>query len=208
MAIKRCKFCGTEMDKRLSQCPNCQRKQGGNLKFFIIGFIAIAIIVAALNQDEPKVKEVNNGNVTTTKSGDVEPSNVDKEEFGLGEVVEYKDILTTLTSLTESTGSEYNKPTDGKVFLQCEFLIENNSTKDIAVSSLISFEAYCDDFSINQSIMGIVDANDKKSLDGIIATGKKMSGIIVYEVPTDWKEIEINYTPDFWGKKITFVATK
>lgn len=43
----------------------------------------------------------------------------------------------------------------------------------------------------------------------VIAAGKKMTGIVGYEVPKDWKEIEIRFTPDFWsGNEITFIADK
>lgn len=36
--------------------------------------------------------------------------------------------------------------------------------------------------------------------------GKKMNGVIAYEVPADWQELEISYSPSFWGKAMTFVA--
>ena len=42
-----------------------------------------------------------------------------------------------------------------------------------------------------------------------VAAGKKFKGIVGYEVPSDWQEFEIVFTPDFWsGKGITFTAVK
>ena len=38
-------------------------------------------------------------------------------------------------------------PSDGKVYVVFEFEIENNSDRDIAVSSMLSFEAYIDDYA-------------------------------------------------------------
>ena len=38
-------------------------------------------------------------------------------------------------------------------------------------------------------------------LDGDVAKGKKMNGVICYQVPKDFKNFEIRYTPDFWGDK-------
>lgn len=50
--------------------------------------------------------------------------------------------------------------------------------------------------------------NGKKTLDGTVAPGKKLSGVIVYEVPSDWKELEVSYSPSFWGKAMTFIVPK
>lgn len=55
--------------------------------------------------------------------------------------------------------------------------------------------------------MALLEKGDKNQLDGTVAPGKKMNGVIGYEVPADWKELEINFTPDFWSNKdISFVA--
>ena len=89
------------------------------------------------------------------------------------------------------------------------FEISNNSEKDITMSSITCFEAYCDDMSMNEDILGLQAPEAKKynQLDGSIAAGKKMLGAIVYQVSNDWKEIEINVNPGFWSAKdIKFVA--
>ncbi len=52
----------------------------------------------------------------------------------------------TLLNYEESTGSDYNKPSDGKVFVLAEFEIANNSDEELAISSVMSFEAYADSF--------------------------------------------------------------
>lgn len=43
-------------------------------------------------------------------------------------------------------------------------------------------------------------------LDGTVAPGKKMNGIVAYEMPADWSKLEIEYSPSFWGKAMKFVA--
>lgn len=109
-------------------------------------------------------------------------------------------------SCTQSSGEGFYTPDSGNVFLFCEFSIENKSSKDISISSIMSFEAYVDDYSTNMSMTGTLAA-DKGQLDGTVASGKKMSGVIGYEVPADWKTLEIRFTPDFWsGNDITFIA--
>ena len=44
-------------------------------------------------------------------------------------------------------------------------------------------------------------------MDGSIASGKKMNGVVGYEVVADWKEIEIQFQSNVWSSKnITFFA--
>ena len=46
---------------------------------------------------------------------------------------------------------------------------------------------------------------DKNQLDGSVAAGKKMNGIIGYEVPADFNTLEVTFTPSFWSNhSITF----
>lgn len=191
-----------------------EKKKGSKLKTILIVLLVFVIIGAIASQgedDTPKVVD-NTGSTTTNNDNQSKVTATpepEKTEFGVGETVNLKDVHATLVSVTESTGSDFNKPSDGNVYVLCEFTIENNSAKDLTISSMLSFEAYCDDFSISQSIGALLEKGDKGQLDGSVAAGKKMNGIIAYEVASDWKELEIKFTPDVWnGKDITFIATK
>ena len=80
--------------------------------------------------------------------------------------------------------------------------------QDIADTLFGSVNAYVDDYSTNLSISATI-ATDKPQLDGAVAAGKKMTGVVGYEVPKNWEEIEIRFTPDFWsGNEIEFIANK
>ena len=73
---------------------------------------------------------------------------------------------------------------------------------------MLSFDAYCDDFACSYSLSALLEKGNKAQLDGTIAPGKKLNGIVGYEVPKDWKELEIHFTPDVLaGKDMVFVAT-
>ncbi len=131
-----------------------------------------------------------------------------KQEFSLGDTVELNDVTVSFLDITTSTGSDFNKPADGKVFVLCEFEITNNSSDELAVSSMLSFDAYCDDYSCDYSMGALLEKGEKNQLDGTVAVGKKIKGVIGYEVPTDWKELEIQYTIDILSdEKIVFVTT-
>ena len=142
------------------------------------------------------------------ETGKTESTETQSQKFAVGDTAELKSVKVTLVSVTESEGSMFTKPADGNVLVGCEFEISNESDKDIDVSSVMSFEAYCDSYSVNQSITGLIEftQNGKNQLDGSVAAGKKMNGVIAYEVPADWQELEISYSPSFWGKAMTFVA--
>ena len=142
-----------------------------------------------------------------TNAATVAPQ-VEKNAFTIGEIAELKDVQVVLLDVIESTGSAYNTPEDGNIFILCEFEITNTSNKEITVSSMLSFEAYCDDYACSESFSALIEKGNRSQLDGTVAAGKKMKGVIGYEVPADWSKIEIHYTPDIWSsKEITFVAT-
>ena len=196
-----CKICGADIAKSAKICPACGAKQKKPVVLIVIAVIfAIGIIGAALGGNSPEKV----GNVGTQSSAD--SSELQKTECSVGDGVSLNDLEVTFVSCTESSGKDFYTPDSGNVFLFCEFAIENKSNKDIAVSSLMSFEAYVDDYSTNLSMSGTLAA-DKNQMDGTIAAGKKMSGVMGYEVPENWKTLEIRFTPDFWsGKDITFIA--
>lgn len=198
-----CKACGFEIARTAKTCPNCGAKN--KRKHPIIGIIlfifGIVIICAAFGGgDEPK--KVDEDEQTITKQEQIQT------KFNVGEKVELNDVIVTLLNVTESDGSLYNKPSDGNVFVLCEFEIENNSLSDVNVSSMLSFEAYCDNYVTNFSLTALLEKGNKNQLDGAIAAGKKYNGVVAYEIPKDWKELEIKFTPDFWrNKDITFIVT-
>ncbi len=191
-----------------------KKKKGGKLKWIIIAVIVIGIIGAAVGGgDDDKVKDVTKevANSEDNKKDAEDPATEEKTEFYLGETAEQQNIQISLVNVTESLGNEFAKPDEGNLFLICEFEIANNSEKDISISSMMNFEAYCNDYSINQDIIGLQapEASGKGQLDGSVAAGKRMNGVIVYQVPSDYTTMEINVAPDFWSSNsIKFVYSK
>ena len=212
-----CKVCGNEIPKKAKICPKCGVKQR---KHTVLGIVlvvlGIILVIAAIggggSDDEPK-KTSDTKTQQSQSTQKEEPKQETKKEsekttFGVGEEASLNDIIVTLVDISESTGANYMEPTSGNVFLLCEFEIENASNKEINISSMLCFDAYVDDYSTSLSLTAEM-ASDKGQLDGTVAAGKKMNGVIGYEVAEDWEEIEIHFTPDFWsGKEFIFVANK
>lgn len=202
--LVKCKVCGAEIAKSAKVCPKCgakQKKVPAVLTAVVI--VVVIILIAAIGssgsgKDQPQ--SVSNPNSTQSEGVQQETKQPEKDVFGAGEPVSLNDVVVTLNSVTESEGSQLSKPADGNVFVLCEFTIENNSDKDLSISSVICFEAYVDDYSTSMSVAATI-SSDKSQLDGAVAAGKKMNGVIGYEVPEDWSDFEVRFTPDFWSQK-------
>ena len=94
------------------------------------------------------------------------------------------------------------------MFVLCEFEIENDSENNVNISSMMCFDAYCDDCKAAYSLGALVEKGNQNQLDGTVAPDKKLRGVVGYELPKDWKKLEIKFTPDFWsGSDVFFVAT-
>lgn len=128
--------------------------------------------------------------------------------FSLGDSVELDDVVVSFLDVIQSNGSTYNKPTSGNIFVLCEFEITNNSDEELAISSMMSFSAYHDDYACEFSFSALMEKGNKDQLDGSIAPGKKMKGVVGFEIPEDWNELEVHFTPNaFSNDEIVFITT-
>ena len=211
---KICKYCKTEIPYGAKVCPQCRKKQGANgCLTAIVVILAIALIGScfgggtdnsdtnssnASEEASSSIKETTE--VTTSESADTQTI------FGIGDTVEVDEgiEMTILSAGEYKSDNQFITPADGKIFYKVDVEITNNSDKDTTISSLVSFEAYEDDYSIDETYSsGIEDA-----LSGSVAAGKKIKGSLCYELNADWKELEIQYKPNVWkNEKIIFKLT-
>ena len=168
----------------------------------LFGFIGAAFASCGSSSKPEKV-----GTSVSSSQQPPQQSDSGPETFGVGDQVVLDGVAVTLLSVTENSGQNYVSPDDGKVFVLCEFEIENNSSRDIASSTMLSFESYIDGYTTSLSLTAMM-SSDEPQLDGTIAAGKKMKGVVGYEAPQDWSEIEIRFSPSFWGSEIVFEYKK
>ena len=169
--------------------------------------IAAIIIISAFTngrEDEPKAVNNSPSGQTATESTSGSPKEGMTEEetpkfFKLGETVETKTVKAAITGMEKPTGSSFNKPAEGKEFILLNVTVENISDSELNISSMLGINAYVDDEAISESLSAQMAKDDTKTLDGTIAAGKKLSGTLGYEVPKDWKQIEIHFQPDVYG---------
>ncbi len=207
----KCKTCGAEIAKSAKTCPHCGAKNnqmslGARIALVVI-ILFLVIVIAIASGSSGSGQKGDEPQKVGTSSQPEQTGEPEQTEFYVGDIVSIKNVEVTFVSCEKSYGVNYVTPDSGNVYLICEFFVENKSNRDIAVSSVLSFEAYVDDYSTSMSLLsGLL--TDKGTLDGTVAAGKKLSGAICYEVPEDFESLEIRFTPDFWsGKDVTFIAT-
>jgi len=192
--LKPCKKCGGMIADNAKVCPHCgaQVPQFGCLGAFLIWLGVIVLI-----------------GVITSIAGNGDDKNApEKLEYSLNETASYNEISITLKSVDETTGRNYIVAEDGYVYVICEFEIENNSDDDLALSTMLSFDAYADDYAVELSL-GAMASSSLPQLDGTVAPGKKMDGVVGWQVPEGWWKLEVSFLANVWeGSKITFVYEK
>lgn len=129
--------------------------------------------------------------------------------FGIGSTQTSGSFSATLLGYRESEGKEsWNKPDEGNVFVLVQFELENVSSSDATVSSILCFEAYVDGYKIDEDFGAAMEADG--TLDGTLAAGRKMKGEIGFQVPANWKTLEVVFNDNPFSSKeaVTFTITK
>ena len=125
---------------------------------------------------------------------------------GINEPVVMGGVQATLIDVYESLGDKYNSPDDGKVFIVCEFEVENKSADALDISGLASYDVYVDDYDAD---IELFTPSGIDVLGGTIASGKKTRGAVVCQADPDWTTVEIHLKPDMFGRNaMVFVAAK
>ena len=122
--IIQCKVCGAEIASNAKTCPHCgaKNKKKRPVLFILIGIIILIAIIGSLpsgSNSESSGSSSANSSAAAAVSKPTATTASTKACYGVGEPAEDKNITVTLISVTESTGSAYNTPTDGNVFLFC-----------------------------------------------------------------------------------------
>ena len=182
--VKQCKHCKSEIPYDAKVCPVCRKKQGAPGCLIVVLVVVVLVVIAAFagggESNSPQKVESTSGTSQSASQASQAQSQPEQTVFTVGDTVELNGVKTTLLSAEEYPGKQYMMPTDGNVFLVCQFEIENDSSAEINVSSMVSFNAYCDDYSVSLSITGEMLEDSWKSLDGTVAPGKIIIGVIAY----------------------------
>ena len=153
------------------------------------------------NKESPKVVEAIQTEVEEepTKDKVVETPIIEEEvTFTLGDTIINEDYTVTLESARIITDyDEYTTPNENCEFLELCFVVENKTDDELFVYAS-KFETYVDGFVVkaNDNFDAML-ASGEELLSTTLATGKKVRGVLCYELSKDWSELEIILDLDY-----------
>ncbi len=117
------------------------------------------------------------------------------QKASIGKFVSSDDLKITLTDVKiyDEIKGEYmsDKPEKNKKYLVLFLEAENLSSEDKDIN-MFYYDAYEDDKSIESKVL-FTEPEGEKMFSGDIASGKKLSGFVAYEVNKDWQKFEFTY---------------
>lgn len=200
-----------------------ERKKGSCLKTILIVFGVLIVLSVIGNiigggndkeksesaQTESDANMVSSKEDSAEESDDVDIETVAEEEiseepdniFYVGDVADTGKVNITFLSAEEYTSdNQFMQPKDGNIYYRIGFEVENTDSSDTYISSF-DWECYADGYSAEQTYF------DDESIDATLSPGKKTKGYIFFEVPSDAKEVVLEYETNFWTEnKIIFVV--
>lgn len=121
--------------------------------------------------------------------------------LNIGENYSSNQITVTFKELDVLNVTEGIAPSDGKVFVSFVMTMKNDSAKDIKFSILLASSLTCDDTSVPFNVnIQRAKGNSMKVFDGRVAKSQTLTGTVVYEVPKNWENVKLVFSPDFWPK--------
>lgn len=184
--MKKCKYCGTEMDNNAKICPNCKKKQSKKGKLIVLGVIALIIVGAVIANNDEKKKEESR-----------------KKEFAQNEVATYKDVNYSIIKVDKTQGNnEFLKPKEGNEYVKVTIKIENNSKEKISYNALDWQMVNSDGV---EDAWGSITTDDDKILgSGELDAGGKIEGVLIWEQKKNDNNLRLRYYDNvLFDKKYT-----
>lgn len=142
---------------------------------------------ALINENSSDVKNSNTALATSIETGNF--------IFTLDSVIQCSSISGSFSDRT---------PEDPEnVFLIFKITAENIGTEDDYINIFYS-SGYVDGYAIDPST---ILSSNLESFAGDIAAGRKRSGDIVFEVPSNWEEFEYLYYEKYQDIKASYIVT-
>ncbi len=161
-----------------------------------IGIIVVIGIIssAAAPKDNPKLASDSSDNSSTSRESE-------QTTFKAGDVIAFDDKKVTVAAPERNwdSGNQYIKPDSGNEFIKVQVAIENDS------KSQASYNTFDWKLQDSQGVIKDVDATaytvDGALNSGQLATGGKVSGFLIFQVPAGDAGLTLQYSPSFWTDK-------
>ena len=149
-----------------------------------------------------KVGEVDTSqteNVTTTATETKEEKFENKPEIRVGDYcMDGKLKIVFVKSGEYVEENQFNQPKDGYKYVYIDLYAENTGDKDASISAF-NFDCYADGYAVDQNFVGDL-------FSATLSAGRNTSGKVIFEVPSDAKEIEFEYNMNiFTSDHVKFI---
>ena len=139
---------------------------------------------------------------TTTEQGtaaEQDSATEVKTEYHVGDILKDGDVQIVYAASGEyQEENEYMKPEEGKKCIFLKLAFENQGTSDQSISSL-NFECYADGYNADTHYT-------ENDFSATLSPGRTTEGMLVFEVPQDAQNIEVEYETNFiTEEKLKFI---
>ncbi len=183
------------------QQPPKKKNTGRNA---IIAVVVIVVLLAACGGIAAAIsnanKSANTGTIVnnpTSTTGNTQPTSAPAQPstFKVGQTISVGGTWQiTVVSAKTDTGSQFNTPQKpGDVFLVVTIAVKNISSQSQTMSSALQWTLQD---STGQKYDFTIDANAGSTLDGAVAVGAPLKGVISYEVPKSIHAFTLNFQND------------
>lgn len=135
-------------------------------------------------------------------------SNSKTQVYGVGETIEVDGLKITVNSSQDTDEvDQFNDSSDldeGNTYNILDITVENDTDKDVTISSLMSFEIKDENGRKGSYVMSI---RDNGKMDGTVLPGDKLSGELVYQVPRNG-ELNLYFTTSGFGGKTVKIKVR
>jgi len=187
-----CKACQKEIAKGVNKCPSCGKDQRNFIgQHKILAGIVIVIVLGTIGSKMGNTPTKVATSDTSTKTASTTPVETTKSTvFKVGDTVKLSNYKVKVNKTLIVEGNDFTKPKEGNEFFAVDCTIENTSSTEQTISSIIMFKIVDKDGrACAQSIM----TQGSGQLDGVIGAGRKMTEQYVVEAPKGATELELEF---------------
>lgn len=128
--------------------------------------------------------------------------------YALGEKAGYNGFEMVLNHVYQSKGTPLlNQPSSGRIFVIAEFTVTNKTDTERTLTAGEGFTGYFDNQNRSRS-HAAETASGMEKLEGKMSPGRSIRGVIGFEAPEDWQEMEIEFKYGVNGQYVIFRAER
>lgn len=176
---------------------------------FMFAFAGMGAAISSTNTTESNISETTEAQTTEAETTiqeveteaeaesetETEEETSDNNIFYVGDILETKNIKLSYLSCGEyHDDNMFVEPGEGNKFVYFEFEFENIGNSDTSVGSL-DFDCYADGYEAQSPL---ATADNVMASIASLSPGRKLGGIVVFEIPSTSETVEVEYETSFW----------